>query len=261
MTRAALRTLLAATSLLGVLTAFDQSAADVRLRKDATVPDSPMGEGVIKPADGVRISVSGDGGLNFLNVGVGLFSLESAPLPTGSPFTPLMTFCLEINEALVWSAATIDYDVVALNSPASGLDIFQKQRIERMWQNHFATAVADATADRGERLAAFQAAIWEIVEDGAGNAAPTYSLTGGDFQIDCANAGDVCTFATAYLTSPSLEGGPGAGNLVRLEHPEQQDLIAFTSGPGGLGDPVPVPATALLFGAGLLGLGVMRRRR
>lgn len=257
MSRSLTPVLVRALAFAGALTAVDASAA-VTVRKD------PLVTGVIKPGDGVNLSISGDGGISFFAAGAGLFSLEINTSPPGPDFTDLLTFCLEINQVLSWNVSPIVYDVVGLDAPGSGIDSAQRGRIERLWDRHFSAVLADASDDRGEKLAAFQAAIWEIVEDGAGPSAPIYDVAGGDFRINCATAGDVCAYAMTFLTVPeNLESGPGETNLRRLQHGTTQDLLLVAG--SGLIDPtdvsVPVPATALLFGAGLVGLGLLRRTR
>lgn len=253
MNRSFVRTVLASLVVASGVIAADASADVLISRNPLLDPAEPIGEGVIKVGDGVRIDVKGNAADPFVNVGVGIFSLKQAPAPAGTPLTDLITFCLEINEALTWDEAVHTYTV---GSVADGLSAAQDNMIGRLWNNAFSSVNADATADRGKRAAAFQSAIWEIVEDGAG----TLDVTAGDFQIDCATAADVCAFATGFLTG--LGSGPKDTTLLRLASDTQQDLIAFRGGPGGLGDPdpVPAPATLLVLGGALAGLGALRRR-
>ena len=106
MNRSFARAVLTTLVVAGGIVATDANAAFLVRRDPLLDPSDPMGEGVIKPADGVRISVSGDAGASFVNVGVGIFSLEAAPSPPGTTFTDLITFCLEINQVLDWAEAT-----------------------------------------------------------------------------------------------------------------------------------------------------------
>lgn len=252
MNRSFIRSVVAGLALaIGIVAADAEAAVTIR-RDPALDPSEPIGEGVIKPGDGVRIPVSGDAGANFYNVGVGLFSLEAAPTPPGTGFSDLLTFCLEINEALVWDAATIVYNE---STVATGLSTAQADMIGRLYFNHLGSVLTDVSGERGELLAAFQSAIWEIVEDGLG----TLDVTAGNFRIDCGSAGDVCTYAAGFLAG--LTSGTVRSDIIRLASETQQDLVAFVDGPGGLGDPdVPAPATLLVLGTALAGLGAMRRR-
>lgn len=113
-------------------------------------------------------------------------------------------------------------------------------------------------------------ATWELtVTDDDLNSAPSIPFTmdflihlhGGsnnafyffdDRTINTANAG---TFQIAF-TNPSGQNFPGLSNFDILV----RDLRSIENGGGG-GSEIPEPASLLLFGAGLLGFGLNRRRK
>lgn len=113
-------------------------------------------------------------------------------------------------------------------------------------------------------------ATWELtVTDDDLNTAPSIPFTmdflihmhGGnndafyffdDRTINTANAG---TFQIAF-TNPSGQNFPGLSNFDILV----RDLRSIENGGGG-GSEIPEPASLLLFGAGLLGFGLNRRRK
>ena len=125
------------------------------------------------------------------------------------------------------------------------------------------------SADNGQN-GQLTPATWELtVTDDDLNTAPSIPFTmdflihmhGGnndafyffnDRTINTANAG---TFQIAF-TNPSGQNFPGLSNFDILV----RDLRSIENGGGG-GSEIPEPASLLLFGAGLLGFGLNRRRK
>lgn len=79
-----------------------------------------------------------------------------------------------------------------------------------------------------------------------------------DLMGETSGAGSV----VVKLLTPGPNGGPnaGAGQPAGLSHLSLFGRLSDDDIPGGGGE-IPLPATVWLFGAGLVGLGVIRRRR
>ncbi len=104
-----------------------------------------------------------------------------------------------------------------------------------------------------------QAAVWELVWDYGASPSNPYSLTSGNFQLtgmSGMNATDFAAFTTGVGTiyADALAALPtfDPSGFVLVHSDDYQDFVG----------PVPVPPSALLLGAGLLGLvGLGWRRR
>jgi hypothetical protein len=95
---------------------------------------------------------------------------------------------------------------------------------------------------------ALQLAIWEVLYD------DTFNLTGGNFKVNqSASYGSLLSDITTTFNNASGNYNFDMNRFAIYTSPTVQNLIGI--------NPVPEPATMLLFGAGLIGLAGRRLRR
>lgn len=231
------------------------------------------------------VRLSTNSGSSYSNVSAGAFGLRidsyagaPAPVVSSGLAENFITYCFELTETLTLPTA---YEARLLTPGMSSADA---ALIERLWDKYFNASITSGTVVYGalstnvtERSAAFQAAIWNIITEGADNELDAAS---GAFRVaGTALSGsdkirDLTTYylqqAFAHSAGTKLAGlyAPYVGGPTTA--PGQNLLIECTAafgktdprcdGPGGVVD-TPVPATLVLFGAGLLALAGMRRRK
>lgn len=281
-------TMLAATVLAAGIAAQASAAPlvnirdDVGLQGDAALPGGSVF--AFAPATG-RISL--DGGSNFTNRSAGAFGLQKDIAGAPIVWSSFMTYCFEITQTL---SIPTTYDAQLLAGATSGLTgsvAVQGQKaaaIETLWKARFAEATTDntvgltvASSTKAERSAAFQLALWEISTDNNADGADAGSDGLGEGTVRAsrslattdASQRRVYDLAVAYLAI-AYGGGPRE-TMYSLLSGTSQDLLLTCSdlfGPtdvrcGGPGETVdtPVPASLVLFGAGLMALAGMRRRK
>jgi hypothetical protein len=238
--------------------------ASVAVAAPVAVRDAVGGDGVFASA-GLHqsVSISTNGGTSFGSQGAGAFGLEIATDPGLSIFNSFVTYCFEIGQNL-FLPTTYESQALATalanNVPAPApTAAAAAEKIQRLWAARFADSVNEGGgtfdgvvgATSQERAAAFQVAIWELsVDNGDG-------LNSGSFRLGAGQT-NVEALANIYL---GLASGAGAtANVLGLYHPTIQNLLyAPPGGPGGAD--VPAPASLALFGAGLVALAAMRRRK
>lgn len=173
------------------------------------------------------------GGFSFDPVWAGSFK---ASVPGPDPFETYV-FCVELTQNI--SNSTYTFDIAGL------ADLDQRYRKIGWLIDHYEPIVG--TTNSG----ALQLAIWEIIYDN------TFDLTTGNFRVD----------STANFTPNTLLNDIAAtftnevdflfdtNRFVVYKNDRVQNLIGLNP------DPVPEPATMLLFGGGLAGLAGWRLRR
>jgi hypothetical protein len=180
----------------------------------------------------------------------------------GRSFT---TFCTQVKENIAFNQ-NVTYTQVAVEQvpdspPAPGPMGAVKATILRDLYARFYHDVkssGDATKN-----SAFQCLVWEITHENvnaasAANALGQLDLSKGAFQLSQAGNTNASVFAAANQMLAELGGSNKSlflafandDNLRGLRHDTAQDQLLV----------VPVPAPVLLAAAGLLGVGVLRRR-
>lgn len=180
------------------------------------------------------VSLSKNSGGSFDNYSAGLNNLTGAvsnPADLRGAFT---AFCIDINQSISNGSTYTNFNTAALQDapiPTSPMGASKADKIAQLWFNE------RSILSSADSYAAFQVAIWEIVNDTG------LSLTGGTFR---AASGTVRTLAQGYLNK--IDGTGGRTALYAISSPTKQDFVVPT---------IPAPGAA---GLGLLGLGMAARR-
>ncbi|MBX9702335.1 MAG: PEP-CTERM sorting domain-containing protein [Acetobacteraceae bacterium] len=233
---AALRSL-AAVAVIGtaVLAPMTDAAAGPVLVRDGNGGDVFNGNGV----GSVNLTIN----VNGANKGVaaGAFALQYSTNNGGS-WTNLLTYCLEPDELLGISGSTpVAGDLVSSIASTSEYAASASD-ISRLYRTYFADSLTSST-----KSAAFQVAMWELAYDTGKN------LALGAFRFT--TAGGVLTQASTYLNMANWVPTGDVGVILRIGN---QDLL-MDAPPNPV--EVPEPMSLALFGLGLAGLGLARRRR
>ena len=160
---------------------------------------------------------------------------------------PFEAWCVDIFHNFSFAASGTD----TLKTAVSVFGATKANDLGRLFTNHH--TVIDATSSTATNEAAFQLAVWEIVNEKAGDA---YSLTSGWLKASGTGAAQAAIWLNELNTTPSAslykaniwsvnQGASGWG---------PQDVAVFT--------PIPEPQTYLLLIAGLalLAFGVRQPR-
>ncbi len=179
----------------------------------------------------VDILYTGAPGVSLNNVRSGAFSVTDG---TNS----FLAWCFDI-------FAFLDNDVeYTVTDPADTMDPTITADRDSLLNRLFSSQFADV--DTAEEGAAFQLAIWEIV-----NEDPNGTLGLGDGLFTASDNAGAISLANTYLMNL---GGAEDYDLTYYVSGTNQDLMAGTLAP------VPLPAGVLFLMGGLGALGLMRRR-
>lgn len=207
----------------------------------------------VNPGVNVKYSYNGSG---WTTTAAGLFTWQGG----------VKTFCTQLNE-FISNNQTVTFNVVsaeqvpdaqAPGSPNPGpMGSIKATVLRDLYARNYdiGTLGSDAIA-----AAAFQVVVWEITHETLAQGqdaqafAASLSMLNGTFKLKSDTDAAVLAAANALLAS--LGGGSNGNDFLAfdglrgLTHIEFQDQLIV----------VPLPASALLAGLGLLGAGVLRRR-
>lgn len=192
----------------------------------------------------LNFSVTGRG-----TVGAGGFNAsfnENFALPPGP--NSFVAYCVDLAQSFSFGST---FSVIGANVSS----IFGGVRasvLDRLYTQHF------AAADTRVESAAFQLAVWEVIQEAPTTAFGTNALGSGSFVATAATSGttldsDAITMANSWLNT--LTAASGGYSLTVLASATHQDQMMAT--------PVPEPETymMLLAGLGLMGFVARRRRQ
>ena len=226
---------------------------------------APCGAAVVIQFDAsynspVTVDRTVNGGTNWFMQDPGQFRFILQP---GSPAdVPLSfyTFCIEPREFLS-PGQVVTYSLAPLEQGTTnigGMGAARANAVRELLGRYYPDFSIAVNVETG---AAIQAALWEIIRETA-QTIGTYDLGTGDVQYRTWSDTGVRDLSQAMLSS--LTGtGPmvnttGVQALI-LAGGTQDTLVQFSW--GGYAGSVPEPTTTLTLGAGLLALGLLRRRK
>lgn len=200
------------------------------------------------------IDFSQDSGHSYESTWAGKFLwTRSGGTEVGNPGHDFTTFCIEMNQEINFGG-TYTYDVVSLDKggthfagPGVGMGAARADLISELWGRHYSEIVGNDTA------AAFQIAVWEIVEDSNNR-----NLRAGQFRIRDAGTRSAPAYVSlAQQWLDSLNGHGPKAVLEAISSREHQDQVFYK----GAASAVPLPA-AVWGGLGLMSaVGALRLRR
>lgn len=183
------------------------------------------------------------------SVGAGGFSASfdanfaAPPAPTS-----FVAYCVDLVQSFSFNNP---FSVTATSpSSMSAIGNVRTSVLDRLYTQRF------ATADTNVESAAFQLAVWEVLQEAPATAFGTNALGSGSFMATAATSGttldsDAITLANSWLNT--LTGASGGYSLTVLASATHQDQMMAT--------PVPEPETYMMLLAGLGLMGFVARRR
>lgn len=202
------------------------------------------------------------GQYNFINATGGI---------TGSFFG----FCIDIDQA-VSHGQIINFDKKNLAEapiPGTAMGAFRASLIMDLWELFFDSIYLGNDYYDDVKAAAFQVAIWEIINEYGINGVsdvPSLDVASGAFKMKntSSTTNDIINQANAWLNDSRLNGSGTLANLVALTNNYKQDFVVelptVPGGGGQGGEATPAPSSLIMLLSGgltFLGIYVYRRRR
>ena len=163
----------------------------------------------------------------------GVYNFKNA---SGDLTGDLRTFCIDIAQG-IYTNTTATFELKNLSSaptPGTAMGQDKANLISELWGRDFASITTNSQA------AAFQIAIWEIINEKSGNA---LNVKNGDFTVTGVG-GATLNLANTWLSE--LNGsGPFAPNLIAMTSSTYQDYVVQGT---------PAPASLALAVAGVIGM-------
>jgi len=205
-----------------------------------------------KGLHGRAFSVQGHGGVNagFMKFDVQDGSMSGGQFTTGER---IRTFCIDLNTTLTtpdWYDIKGLKDTVDPLAPAMTDD--EADALTRMFSYAVGNDLNITTGSEGrDNAATFQMAIWEVLAD-YGTDGSSLDTTNGSFDVTGGFSGDATLLSNLFNAAQFGSINPNI-TLRGLDTAGGQDQVYFVV--------VPLPSSAGLAAAGLLGMAVVRRRR
>jgi hypothetical protein len=190
----------------------------------------------------IRIGYAGQPGTVTESGWAGVYNFVNS---TGDLTGSLDAFCIDVNQGIS-QGETVTFEVQPLEAaptPGTAMGDGKADLIRELWGRDFALI-----GENNRRAAAFQIAVWEIINETSG----TLNLSNGYFG---ATASDSATITLANSWLSELDGtGPMANILVALTSDNRQDYVVQ-------GAPAPTGFVLGAIGALPLAFVAARRRR
>lgn len=179
------------------------------------------------------MELSTDAGDNYRDIRTGVNNFTTLSAPTLLP-EQFQAFCIDVNQTIQYGQS-YTFTVTPIEdapTPGGGMGLAKANLLRELWGRHYAASLTSNT-----NAAAFQSAIWEVVND------PGTNLSGGSLRIQGHGA-------SVSLAQSWLDGLNGDASffapVYALTSDETQDMI------------VPGPSTLALLGLATM---IGRRRR